>query len=92
MPLSKKVIEHLTFTDHLIARIDGVISSYNDNSSKYIKVIIFAFRMELAQILSTVLLLASGHLSRAFGISRLCFLAGWAENWAKLYMQLPIDM
>ena len=40
---------------------------------------------------NTVLLLASGHLSHAFGISWLCFLAGWAENWAKLYMQLPIS-
>ena len=37
------------------------------------------------------LLLAFGHLSHAFGISWLCFLAGWAENWAKLYMQLPIS-
>ena len=46
MPLPQKVIEHLTFTDHLIARINGVISSHSDNSSKYIKVIIFAFRME----------------------------------------------
>jgi len=36
--------------------------------------------------IATVLLLASGHLSHAFGISWLCFLAGWAENWAKLYM------
>ena len=33
---------------------------------------------------NTVLLLAFGHLSHAFGISWLCFLAGWAENWAKL--------
>ena len=39
----------------------------------------------------TVLLLASGHLSRAFCISWLCFLAGWAENWANLYKQLPIS-
>ena len=46
MPLPQKVIEHLTFTDHLIARINGVISSHSDNSSKYIKVIIFAFRLE----------------------------------------------
>ena len=42
-------------------------------------------------ILNTVLLLAFDHLSHAFGISWLCFLAGWAENWAKLYMQLPIS-
>ena len=39
----------------------------------------------------TVLLLASGHLFHAFGISWLCFLAGWAENLAKLCMQLPIS-
>ena len=39
----------------------------------------------------TVLSLASGHLSHAFGIPWLCFFAWLAEYWAKQKMQLPIS-
>ena len=40
----------------------------------------------MLQSCRAVLSLASGHLSHAFGISWLCFLAVWAESWAKLYL------
>ena len=82
-----------TLTQRSIHQLNSVLSAYCNQGKDHIFSVFYKpwgrycfirLQSRPIEMRATVLLLASGHLSHAIGISWLCFLAGWAENWAKL--------